>query len=33
MIKQKKQFLSIMFKQMKALKEEEPILFNEPLLP
>ena len=29
----KKQFLSIMFKQMKALKEEEPILFNETLLP
>ena len=28
----KKQFLSIMFKQMKALKEEEPILFNETLL-
>ena len=29
----KKQFLSIMFKQMKALKEEEPIFFNETLLP
>lgn len=29
----KKQFLSIMFKQMKALKEEEPILFNETFLP
>lgn len=28
----KKQFLNIMFKQMKALKEEEPILFNETLL-
>lgn len=28
----KKQFLSIMFKQMKALKEEEPVLFNETLL-
>lgn len=25
----KKQFLNIMFKQMKALKDEEPILFNE----
>jgi len=29
----KKQFLSIMFKQMKASKEEEPILFNKTLLP
>lgn len=28
----KKQFLNIMFKQMKALKDEEPILFNETLL-
>ena len=28
----KKQFLNIMFKQMKTLKEEEPILFNETLL-
>ena len=28
----KKQFLNIMFKQMKALKEEEPVLFNETLL-
>lgn len=28
----KRQFLNIMFKQMKALKEEEPILFNETLL-
>ena len=25
-------FLNIMFKQMKTLKEEEPILFNETLL-
>lgn len=30
---QVKKFLSIMFKQMKALKEEEPILFNKTLLP
>ena len=29
----KKQFLNIMFKQMKASKEEEPILFNKTLLP
>lgn len=28
----KKQFLNIMFKQMKALKDEEPILFNETYL-
>ena len=28
----KKKFLNIMFKQMKTLKEEEPILFNETLL-
>ena len=28
----KKQFLNIMFKQMKTLKEEEPVLFNETLL-
>lgn len=28
----KRQFLNIMFKQMKALKEEEPVLFNETLL-
>lgn len=28
----KKQFLNIMFKQMKALKDEGPILFNETLL-
>lgn len=28
----KRQFLNVMFKQMKALKEEEPILFNETLL-
>ena len=28
----KKQFFNIMFKQMKALKDEEPILFNETLL-
>lgn len=28
----KKQFLNIMFKQMKALKEEEPVLFHETLL-
>lgn len=28
----KKQFLNIMFKQMKALKEKEPILFNETMM-
>ncbi len=28
----KRQFLNIMFKQMKSLKEEEPVLFNQALL-
>ncbi|MCB7429981.1 hypothetical protein LI224_16785, partial [Erysipelatoclostridium ramosum] len=28
----KRQFLNIMFKQMKSLKEEEPVLFYETLL-